>query len=130
NRGSFGALPKRSAGAVRTTAAGQPEGCRQPQNRSVQIVPQQKDAVSRDTSGEVRDRGTLEANVASTPGPCPPETRSPRRMGWENAMRVLIGAAILIAGVNFSALAQQPGAGTVPVGTVQAERRPIAKTAD
>src|SRR5437763_6193658 len=45
-------------------------------------------------------------------------------------MRVLIGAAILIAGVNFSALAQQPGAGTVPVGTVQAERRPIAKTAD
>jgi len=45
-------------------------------------------------------------------------------------MRVLIGAAILIAGVSFSGLAQQPGAGTVPVGTVQAERRPITKTAD
>jgi membrane fusion protein, multidrug efflux system len=45
-------------------------------------------------------------------------------------MRVLMAAAVLISGFIMSALAQQPGAGPVPVGTVAAERKPITKTAD
>ena len=45
-------------------------------------------------------------------------------------MRVSITAAVLICGFTASALAQQPGAGAVPVGTVAAERKPITKTVD
>jgi len=48
----------------------------------------------------------------------------------ETAMRVSITAAVLICGFTASALAQQPGAGAVPVGTVAAERKPITKTVD
>src|SRR5215831_13909186 len=45
-------------------------------------------------------------------------------------MRVSIGVAVLICGLAASALAQQPGPAAVPVGTVVAQRKPIAKTAD
>ena len=37
-------------------------------------------------------------------------------------------AALMIANLSLPALAQQPAA--IPVGTVQAERRPIEKTLD
>ena len=43
-------------------------------------------------------------------------------------MRLLIAIAILICGFVASATAQQPA--TVPVGTIVAARKPIAKTAD
>ena len=45
-------------------------------------------------------------------------------------MRVAICAALALCGLALPALAQQPGATTVPVGVVVAERKPIAKTAD
>src|SRR5215471_18818022 len=48
----------------------------------------------------------------------------------EADMRVAICAALALCGLALPALAQQPGATTVPVGVVVAERKPIAKTAD
>ncbi len=45
-------------------------------------------------------------------------------------MRVAIGVAILVCGLAAAASAQQPGPAAVPVGTVAAARKPIAKTAD
>jgi membrane fusion protein, multidrug efflux system len=45
-------------------------------------------------------------------------------------MRVLIAAAVLICGFAVPAFAQQPAPAAVPVGTVIAQRKPIAKTAD
>ena len=48
----------------------------------------------------------------------------------ETAMHVWIAAVVLVCGFTASALAQQPAAGPVPVGTVAAERKPITKTID
>jgi membrane fusion protein, multidrug efflux system len=45
-------------------------------------------------------------------------------------MRALIAAAVLISGFAGSAFAQQPAPAAVPVGTVVAQRKPIAKTVD
>ena len=45
-------------------------------------------------------------------------------------MRILAGAAVLVCGLAASVVAQQPGPAAVPVGTVTAERKPIARTAD
>jgi len=56
--------------------------------------------------------------------------RSGRSVKKGNVMRVSIGVAVLICGLAASALAQQPGPAAVPVGTVVAQRKPIAKTAD
>jgi membrane fusion protein, multidrug efflux system len=44
-------------------------------------------------------------------------------------MRILVGAALLIAAVA-TASAQQAGPATVPVGTVAAAKKPVAKTLD
>ncbi|MGE0258490.1 MAG: efflux RND transporter periplasmic adaptor subunit, partial [Alphaproteobacteria bacterium] len=46
------------------------------------------------------------------------------------AMRAAAGAMMLICGLAASAVAQQPGPSSVPVGTVTAERKPIAQMAD
>src|SRR3954453_1802308 len=46
------------------------------------------------------------------------------------AIRALASAAVLTCGLAASGLAQQPGPAAVPVGTVTAERKPIARTAD
>jgi len=46
------------------------------------------------------------------------------------AMRVLIAAAFLICGFAISSPAQQPAPAAVPVGTVVAQRKAIAKTAE
>lgn len=45
-------------------------------------------------------------------------------------MRILAGTAVLACGLAASVVAQQPGPAAVPVGTVTAERKPIARTAD
>lgn len=45
-------------------------------------------------------------------------------------MRVLIAAAVLICGFAISSPAQQPAPAAVPVGTVVAQRKAIAKTAE
>ena len=45
-------------------------------------------------------------------------------------MRTLAGTAVLACGLAASVVAQQPGPAAVPVGTVTAERKPIARTAD
>ena len=45
-------------------------------------------------------------------------------------MRVSLGAAVLFLGVIASAAAQQSGPPAVPVGTIAAVRKPIARTAD
>jgi len=45
-------------------------------------------------------------------------------------MRILAGTAVLACGLAASVVAQQPGPEAVPVGTVTAERKPIARTAD
>ena len=46
------------------------------------------------------------------------------------AIGALTGAAMLICGLTASVAAQQPGPAAVPVGTVIAERKPIARMAD
>ena len=45
-------------------------------------------------------------------------------------MRTLAGAAVLVCGLAASGVAQQPAPAAVPVGTVTAERKPIARTAE
>ena len=45
-------------------------------------------------------------------------------------MRLLAGAAVLVCGLAAPVAAQQKGPEAVPVGTVTAERKPIARTAD
>ena len=50
------------------------------------------------------------------------------KLDRRTAVRLLIGIAILICGLVAPAAAQQPA--TVPVGTIVAARKPIAKTAD
>lgn len=45
-------------------------------------------------------------------------------------MRLIIVAAYVVCGLALSAYAQQPQPAAVPVGTVTAEHRPIAKTLD
>ncbi len=46
------------------------------------------------------------------------------------AIGALTGAVMLVCGLAASVVAQQPGPAAVPVGTVIAERKPIAQTAD
>jgi membrane fusion protein, multidrug efflux system len=53
--------------------------------------------------------------------------------GWQKrgtAMRVSIGVALLICALAAPSLAQQPAPAAVPVGTVVAARKPIAKVVD
>ena len=45
-------------------------------------------------------------------------------------MRLLAGAAVLVCGLAAPVAAQQKGPEAVPVGTVTAERKPVARTAD
>ena len=45
-------------------------------------------------------------------------------------MRASICATLLVFGLCVSALAQQGGAAVVPVGTANAERRPVTKSAN
>ena len=62
----------------------------------------------------------------------------PRRSGFalrltqrcRPAIRALAGAAVLTIELATSGVAQQPEPAAVPVGTVTAERKPIARTAD
>ncbi len=49
---------------------------------------------------------------------------------WRPAKRALAVAAVLLCGLAASGIAQQPEPAAVPVGTVTAERKPIARTAD
>jgi len=46
------------------------------------------------------------------------------------AVRTALGAVVLAGGLAGSAAAQQPAPAVVPVGTVPAERQPIARTVD
>jgi membrane fusion protein, multidrug efflux system len=57
-----------------------------------------------------------------------PPLQSMRRC--RRALRALVGAAVLSCGLAASGVAQQPGPEAAPVGTVTAERKPIARTAD
>src|SRR4051794_26653302 len=62
----------------------------------------------------------------------PRRSRFRPRFMWRcrPAIRALAGAAVLTCGLAASGVAQQPGPAAVPVGTVTAERKPIAQTAD
>src|SRR5690242_9401307 len=54
-----------------------------------------------------------------------------RLLRWcRPAMGTALGAIVLICGLATGGVAQQPGPAAVPVGTVTAERKPIARTAD
>src|SRR5262245_43359883 len=59
-----------------------------------------------------------------------PRGRERRSRRGDPAMRLAIGLALFFLGLTASAAAQQPAAPAVPVGTVAAARKPIAKTAD
>jgi membrane fusion protein (multidrug efflux system) len=45
-------------------------------------------------------------------------------------MRIALGAGLIICAIVGAASAQQPAPAVIPVGTVKAEKKPIAKTAD
>lgn len=55
-----------------------------------------------------------------------------RRYGrrWRSAIRSLTGVVVLLCAAAIPAIAQQPAPAAVPVGTVTAERKPIARTVD